>query len=156
MQKGFTLIELIFAIVIIGVLAAVAVPQFSGMKQSAEVSNVANVVNQLKNTGKASYMNLTELSGQSQSDINMTAIIDISDAGDRWSIDNTEGSNDDMIRYASNSGDVNVSIEYQNDGTVEFDITDSSGNNQEIADKLTAQTGIDFNTSSPSATLSLD
>ena len=40
MKKAFTLIELIFVIVIIGVLAAVAVPKFLNLKQHAEANNV--------------------------------------------------------------------------------------------------------------------
>ena len=40
MKKAFTLIELIFVIVIIGVLAAVAVPKFLNLKQNAEANNV--------------------------------------------------------------------------------------------------------------------
>ncbi|MEA2112212.1 MAG: type II secretion system protein [Campylobacterota bacterium] len=47
MKKAFTLIELIFVIVIIGVLASVAVPKFSGLsdnsKISAELSTASSV-----------------------------------------------------------------------------------------------------------------
>jgi len=39
MKKAFTLIELIFAIVIIGVLAAVAVPQFSGLSDNSKIAS---------------------------------------------------------------------------------------------------------------------
>ncbi len=47
MNKAFTLIELIFAIVIIGVLASVAIPKFAGLsdnsKVSAELSTASSV-----------------------------------------------------------------------------------------------------------------
>lgn len=47
LKKAFTLIELIFTIIIIGVLTAVAVPKFSGLsdnsKISAELSTAASV-----------------------------------------------------------------------------------------------------------------
>lgn len=39
MKKAFTLIELIFVIVIIGVLASVAVPKFAGLSDSAKISS---------------------------------------------------------------------------------------------------------------------
>jgi len=38
MQKSFTLIELIFVIVIIGILAAIAIPRFEGVQNDARVA----------------------------------------------------------------------------------------------------------------------
>ncbi|HIC44768.1 MAG TPA: type II secretion system protein [Sulfurimonas sp.] len=39
MKKAFTLVELIFVIVIIGVLSAVAIPQFSKLTDNAKISS---------------------------------------------------------------------------------------------------------------------
>lgn len=41
MKSAFTMIELIFVIVIVGILAAVAIPRFAATRDDAEVSKVA-------------------------------------------------------------------------------------------------------------------
>ena len=44
MKKGFTMIELIFVIVILGILASVAIPRLAGTREDAEVSaGIANI-----------------------------------------------------------------------------------------------------------------
>ena len=44
MKKGFTMIELIFVIVILGILASVAIPRLTGTREDAEISaGIANL-----------------------------------------------------------------------------------------------------------------
>jgi len=50
MKKAFTMIELIFVIVIIGILAAVAVPKLAGTAYEAKKSNIISFMGTLNRT----------------------------------------------------------------------------------------------------------
>jgi prepilin-type N-terminal cleavage/methylation domain-containing protein len=47
-QNGFTLIELVMIIVILGILAAVAVPRFTGITESSKITATKGEMNALK------------------------------------------------------------------------------------------------------------
>ncbi len=96
MRQGFTLIELIFVIVIIGLLSAVAVPKFLHLKQNAEASNlIKNVVDGAQQTTE------TAVNWQDMENNNTFVLSDVLKLkGKGWTYDSTTANG----RYYYNDG----------------------------------------------------
>ena len=113
-RSGFTLIELIFVIVIIGVLSAVAIPKFAALKTNAMVSNVISPIMDLNGTGGAStYLNAIELSGLTKKELNITTLYKFQGGDWNTSTDHKteyyrQGKDDFNTTFAYGNGEINV------------------------------------------------
>jgi len=138
-RSGFTLIELIFVIVIIGVLSAVAVPKFKSLKTNAVVTDLVQAVSDLNSSGgSSSYLNATELNGIKAKDLNITNIYKFQ--GKEWSIDT---STNDKATYRKGNSDLNATLEYDDAGDVNATIYCDTTSAGKAAEKSLKAKGLD-------------
>ncbi|WP_353661794.1 prepilin-type N-terminal cleavage/methylation domain-containing protein [Hydrogenimonas sp. SS33] len=135
MRKGFTLIELIFVIIIIGILAGVALPKYKGMKENAEVTNVFKVVQDAVSSVPPAYLNLEDLNG---TQANIDQIFEVK-GSPYWSTAASFKKNGTTVNYPAwvynnpSRNDLNATIGIDNGSTppqlyVEITVNNDSNN----------------------------
>ena len=66
-RKGFTLIELLIVVVIIGILAAIAIPKFANTKQKAIVASMKSDLRNLVTAQEAFFSDNNDYAGSTTS-----------------------------------------------------------------------------------------
>ena len=73
-NKGFTLIELLIVVVIIGILAAIAIPKFANSKEKAILTSMKTDLRNLVTAQEAFYFDTSEYAGSTTAGAQVNAL----------------------------------------------------------------------------------
>ncbi len=139
-RSGFTLIELIFVIVIIGVLAASAIPKFKNLKQNAEANNVVKVAKDAFATIPSSYVNIVDLEeDETGSTVVISDLVNVS--GKNWAVGGNASGNGQTLTYNEGSGAIALLTLNAADRNITLVITCTNFGDSETQSKCTNTVG---------------
>lgn len=113
-RKGFTLIELVVVIAILGILALIAIPRFAGVRDNAEASAATSYATTVINAAEIYYIETGE---------------DIVTSGSAFDAMVTSLVAEDLLRDSDSSGigDADFDLNYNSPGSWEIQITNVVG-----------------------------
>ncbi len=150
MKKAFTLIELIFVIVIIGLLAAVAVPKFLNLKQNAQAASVVKTATDAAQQAVETAINWRDMEGRkyvqnasdtNDSEFNLSKLIKLNGKGWSYEGESTQIPNGDGYTYIDAVNNKNVAYVEMNSTVVNYEINCSAFDDATTQSKCKALIG---------------